>query len=90
MFDVDVDFCVSEFFVSEEVFDVVRIFGLVVEFGGFPVSEGVKADFILRVCLLLFILVQRRRIVELEEKMSELMQPIYDQIWRNIKCDYQT
>jgi len=45
VFDVDVDFCVSEFFVSEEVFDVAWVFGLVIEFCGFPVSEVVEADF---------------------------------------------
>lgn len=45
MFDVDVDLVVFEFFVSEEVFNVVGgSFGLMVKFCCFPVSEGVKAD----------------------------------------------
>ena len=44
-FNVDVDFCGFDGFVSKEVFNIVYVFGLVVEMCGFPVSEGVESYF---------------------------------------------
>jgi hypothetical protein len=39
--------------------------------------------------LVSILLVQIRRIVELEEKMSDLMAPIYNKIWKNAKKNIQ-